>query len=666
MFLFGVDYYPEHWPEERWALDVRLMVEAGFNVVRLGEFAWTKIEPCQGRFDFSWLDRAIQLFQERGMRVILGTPTASPPAWLMQPNPELFRVREDGHRLTYGNRREYCPNHPLYHAHTREIVRAMAEHFAQNPAVIGWQIDNEFGDRCYCPVCRAGFQKWLQRRYSTLDELNQRWGTIFWSHLYSDWDEIPVPLSTGNSPNPSLALDFYRFCSNSYVEYQKIQIDLIRQICPGTIITHNFMGFKYEFVNYFDLAADLDVVSYDCYPRMQWTMQAEVDPGWQALAYDTMRGLKGKNYWMMEQQAGQGGWEQLSVMPRPGELRLWAYQAIAHGADAIVFFRWRTSRFGTEQYWFGLLDHHGTPGRRYAEIKRMGKEIASAGMSLLSTTLKAETAFLLSYDVRFAFQIQPNNPQFSYPAHFYHLYQAFHRRNIPVDVIGPDADFSSYKLIVAPSLYLLSEHLVDRLNQFVRDGGVLVLTQRSGVKDETNLVIDEPLPGRLGEACGAEVVETDSLAPGMTNSIVFEPTHWREVPPFEVGVICDILKPISACAIASYTQEYYAAQPAITLNHYGKGQAIYIGTIGTAALYDEVTSWLQQRLRLESILDQSSNIEICRRQGESGEFLFLLNHTNQPQPVNLEFDYTKTLDDQRLPAGLHSLPPKEVWVLIRE
>ncbi|MGD9048915.1 MAG: beta-galactosidase, partial [Anaerolineae bacterium] len=324
MFYFGVDYYPEHWPEKRWLEDARLMAEAGLNVARLAEFAWSRIEPREGEYDFDWLDHAILILADRGIRVILGTPTASPPPWLMARLPDAFRVREDGQRVTFGNRREYCPNNPDYQEHSRRIVTRMAEHYAGHPAVIGWQIDNEFGDRCYCPVCATAFQGWLRQRYGTLDELNERWGTIFWSHVYTDWAQIPVPLTTGGAPNPGLALDFSRFMSDSYVAYQQMQIDILRERCQPSgaarrqVISHNLMGFKYDLINYFDLARSLDIVAWDNYQRMQWGMHAMVDPSYGALAADTMRGLRGQNFWVMEQQAGSGGWEVISVPPRPG------------------------------------------------------------------------------------------------------------------------------------------------------------------------------------------------------------------------------------------------------------------------------------------------------------------------------------------------------------
>ena len=231
MFPFGVDYYPEQWPEARWPVDARLMAEAGFNVVRLAEFAWAKLEPQPGQFDADWLDRAIAILAERGLRIILGTPTASPPAWLMAANPELFRVREDGQRLSFGNRREYCPSHPLYREHARQIVTRLAENYAGHPAVIGWQIDNEFGERCYCPVCAQAFRDWLRRRYGSLAEVNHKWGAAFWSHQYSDWDQIPPPLSGAGAPNPGLALDCYRFASDAYVTFQQQQLEVLRARC---------------------------------------------------------------------------------------------------------------------------------------------------------------------------------------------------------------------------------------------------------------------------------------------------------------------------------------------------------------------------------------------------------------------------------------------------
>jgi beta-galactosidase len=663
MFNFGVDYYPEQWPRERWAIDAQLMAETGFNVVRLAEFAWVKMEPADGQFDFTWLDDAIAILSAQGLRVILGTPTASPPAWLMSHSPDLYRVREDGVRVTYGNRREYCPNHPGYLQYSRRITAEMATHYAQNPAVIGWQTDNEFGDRCYCSVCIQAFQSWLQHHYESLDALNEQWGTIFWSHTYTAWSQIPGPLSTGHSPNPGLALDYYRFCSDSYVEFQQLQIEILRKECPTQFITHNLMGFGYDKINYFDLAQPLDFVSWDNYPRHQWSFQTKVDPASAALSSDTMRGLKRKNFWVMEQQGGPGGWELVSVAPRPGELRLWAYQSIAHGADAIIFFRWRTARYGTEQYWHGLLDHDATPGRRYQEIKQMGHELKTVGTEILGATVKADVALVLSYDSRFAFQIQPNNPQLGYPAHLTQIYRAIYECHVSVDVLAPTDDLSAYKLIIAPMLHIVTPEIAANLSRFVENGGTLVCDIRSGVKDKANAIVNLRLPGLLKEIMGVEVEDYASLTADMAQPLQFC------IPALEgksanTSAWCDILKPTGSEIVASYSDDYYAGKPAITLNHYGKGQAVYVGTAGDEALYPALMPWLLKAAQIDRPVNQSATqgIEIAVRWQGDRRFVFVLNHTDQVQVVTLDSPMKDLLSGAQI-EGQIQIQPKEVYLL---
>jgi beta-galactosidase len=663
MFNYGVDYYPEHWPEERWAIDAGLMQAAGLNIVRLAEFAWSRLEPQDGHFDFDWLDRAIEVLARHGMRVILGTPTASAPPWLLQNNPDMFRVLESGLRQTYGNRRNYCPNNPAYHEYTARITTRMAEHYRDNPHVIGWQTDNEYaqGDRCCCEICRKAFADWLQARYGTLDELNRQWGTVFWSHEYSDWNQIPVPVKTGMSPNPGLALDYYRFSSDSYVRYQKLVVDILREKCPAHFLTHNFMGFGFGQLNYFDLAKDLDLVAYDIYPRMQWNMAAEVNPGNNGLGHDTMRGLKRKNHWVMEQQSGSGGWEIVSVAPRPGEIRLWAYQSIAHGADGVIFFRWRTALAGTEEYWHGILDHHAIPGRRYAEVKRMGEELARAGDKIHASEIKAPVAFLNDYDARWAFQIQANNPQFHYPLHFQQLYDAFHRHNTGIDVVGAHHDLSKYRVVVAPALHVVTPEMAENLRRFVEGGGMLLLTARSGVKNLANDVIAQPLPGLLAELAGVEVEEYDSFAEGMQNPLEFC------LPGFDGVQACatiwaDVLQPTSAAPVALYTQDYYAGKAAITLNRFGDGKVIYAGTLGEAALFDVLADWMLKEAGVQPLLQTPAGVEVTARWQNGSRLLFVLNHSHQTQAITLDKQYRNLLNGVVF-NGQAELPAKEVWVL---
>jgi beta-galactosidase len=663
MFPFGADYYPEQWPLERWPEDARLMKEAGFNVVRLAEFAWSRLEPGEGRFDFTWLDRALEILHAQGIAALLGTPTASPPPWLMSAHPEIFRLGEDGRRATFGNRREYCPSHPVYAEHSRRIVSTMAAHYAAHPAVIGWQIDNEFGDRCFCPLCQARFQDWLRERYGSLDALNASWGTDFWSHVYTDWQLIPVPLASGGSPNPGLALDFRRFVSDTYAAYQKMQMDLIRAACPGHFITHNFMGFGYEGLDYFDLARDLDLVSWDNYPSGFWLKdRLALEPDALGLGHDAMRGLKKMNFWVMEQQAGPSGWETISPAPRPGDLRRWAYQSIAHGADGIVFFRWRTARYGTEQYWHGLLDHHGRPGRRYEEIKRMGAELTRIGDGIRKAQVKAKVAILQSYDSRFAFQIQPNNPRFRYGEHVLNIYQAFFHLNIPVDVIAPQADLSGYGLVIAPALYVLPEATAAALARYVQAGGTLVVTPRTGVKDEANAVVNQPLPGLLAEVCGLTVAEYDSLSEDAPQSIRFLLPELKALGSFEERTWCDLLAPAGARVLAEYASDYYAGRPAITLNQHGSGQAVYVGVFGDRALYRALLGWLVQSLNIPPVMDAPEGIEVAERWQGDRRLLFILNHTCASGKVSLPGGYINLLDGKVL-RGKLTIPGRDLVIL---
>jgi beta-galactosidase len=665
MLYFGVDYYPEHWPAEQWPEDARLMAEAGFNVARLAEFAWSRMETREGEYHFEWLDQAIETLDAQGIQVVLGTPTASPPPWLMAKSSDLFIVREDGRRATFGNRREYCPNSPVYQHYTRRIVTRMAEHYADHPAVIGWQTDNEFGDRCYCSTCADAFRDWLRSRYGSLDELNDRWGTAFWSHTYTRWDQIPLPLTSGRSPNPGLALDFYRFASDSYVAYQQIQVEILRETCPEHFITHNLMGFGYDRIDYFDLAQELDFVSWDNYPRGYWMMQPTVDPTPAALSADTMRGLKRRNVWVMEQQAGPTGWETVGMTPRPGELRLWAYQAIAHGADAVVFFRWRTARFGTEEYWHGVLDHHGTPGRRYEEIARMGKELVETGEEIEGSQIRSSVALLLSYDSRFAFQIQGNNPGFSYARHFSHIYRALLRHHVSVDVVGPSDDLSGYDLVIAPALHVLSEPMAHHLTQFVEAGGVLALTSRSGVKDEANAVINRPLPGLLADLCGVDVEEYDSLPEDARRELRFETADSPSEgsAPIYASVWCDVLEPHGADVLARYTEDYYAGRPAITRNRVGAGEAVYVGTLGEAALYQTLIPWLLDLAEIEPILAAPGAIEVGERWQGDRRLIFLLNHTGEEQEVLLDEPRASLLENGVILYGAVTIAPKDVLIL---
>ena len=653
---YGADYYPEHWPEARWEEDVRLMADAGLNVVRMGEFAWTEMERREGVYTFDWLDRAIALLAGYGIVSVLGTPTATPPAWLMRAHPECFLVEESGRRLTFGHRRNYCPTNAVYREYSARIVQALAKHYADNDNVIGWQIDNEFGDRCYCSACQRAFHSWLRSRYGDVESLNEAWGTVFWSHTYTAWDEIPLPWSSSYSHNPSLALDYRRFMSDTYADYQSVQVGILRRCCPDTFVTHNLMGFGYPKLDYFRLGQDLDFVSWDNYPRYR----GEPDLAVRALAHDTMRGIKARPFWVMEEQAGPTGNVEIHSAPRPGEISYWSWQAIAHGADGIVYFRWRTCRSGSEEYWHGLLDHDGVPRRRYAEAKKMGQRLEALGPVLDGSRVQAPVAMVLSYDSRFALQNQPQNPGFSYEDLFTRFYRALWTRNIGIDVVPPDADLSPYALVSAPALYILPSETAQRLSAYVRSGGLLVTTCRTGVMDVHNVVVDQALPGLLAEVCGVEVDEYDSRPP--QDACTVAATSLLGGGTYSARTWADVLAPKGAEVLANYSADWFAGRAAITAHDHGEGMAIYIGVIPSDHLMDRVVGWACKQRDIVSPLGVSRGVEVTVREKDGSRYVFLLNGTGSRQTTDIG-DGGVDLSSGEDVSGSVTLEPLETMVL---
>lgn len=655
---FGADYYPEHWPEERWEEDVRLMKQLGLDVIRMGEFSWAKFEPRTGEFDFGWLDRAVELLADNGIKTILGTPTATPPAWIIEQSPEILPIDQEGRVRGFGGRHHDCQSNPIYHAHIDRLVRAMANHYKDNTHVIGWQTDNEYGnshmDLCYCDSCQKGFHQWLEEKYGTIEALNQAWGTAFWSQTYDHFGQIPTPKITPNSHNPSLLLDWKRYCSDLVVEFQQIQIDIIREICPQQFHTHNFMGF-HDKVDYFDLAKPLDFVSHDQYPVSFPTERpAAQQPETLAATLDLVRGFKQQSFWIMEQQAGPTGWQLIGRSPRPGQLRLWTAQTIAHGADTVVYFRWRTCSFGTEQYWHGILPHSGTPNRRYKELQRTISDLAPVMEACKGALPPAEAAILFDYGQNWALEIQPHHPELDYIDQITKYYNSFYEKNIPVNFINQSEDFSKYRLLVAPLLYLMDEELERKLGRYVENGGHLILTMRTGVKDETNICMTHrELPGNLGDLLGVEITDYDCLR-DLDMSVSLD---GEEFPCFKW---CDIITPKGANIIATYTMDYYTGEPAITSNPYGDGIVYYVGTEPGAELMEALMKGVFENVGINLEL-ADINAEATIRSNEGVDYLFVLNHEGADRSVNIPEGWEPVFSD--VCSGI--LPPYGIAVYKR-
>ncbi len=639
---FGTDYYPEHWPRERWETDARLMQEMGIQVVRMAEFSWHRMEPSEGKYDFDWLEEAIALLAKYGVKTILGTPSAAPPAWLINKYPDILPIDRQGRVRGFGGRHHDCQSNPTYRKYVSAMVTAMAKRFAKNPNVIGWQTDNELGnshgDLCTCDSCRKAFQGWLKKKYQTVEKWNTAWGTHFWSQEYNDFSEVFAPRITVTGENPSAMLDWKCFCSDLIVDFQQKQIDIIREYCPNHFITHNCMGFA-DKVNYFDLNRALDFASHDQYPGGFYAIMPHENTYDMAANLDITRGFKQQTFWIMEQQSGITGWEIMGRAPIPGQLAAWAGQSVAHGADCVVFFRWRTCTAGTEQYWHGILPHSGNPGRRYQELKALIGKLGPYMDEMQDSMPKSEVAIVFSYRQEYAMQLQPHNPDLNYVGQIKKYYKELYKNNIPVDFIEDTDDFSRYKLVIAPLQYLMTPELEQRYFDYVKQGGRLILTMRTGVKDDTNICMsDRELPGRLGDLCGIEILDYDCLRDvkvqvelcghEVLNNTVQDERRQAATKDeiYQGSKWADIITLKGARAIADYASEFYAGTPCITENAYGDGKAYYVGTEPEDELMAEVLGLVTKAAGIVSLGRSDEEVELCIREKDGKKWIFAINY----------------------------------------
>jgi beta-galactosidase len=654
----GADYYPEHWPEERWETDLRLMREAGFNIARVAEFSWVLFEPEEGIYEFDWLDRWLKLAGEHGIKAIIGTPTAIMPAWLARKYPEALEMKGTGKRTVWGGRRHNCYSDADYRRLSEAIVRQLAKHYGPDPGVVGWQIDNEIGSAdCRCPKCEQGFQQWLQRKYGDLNELNRAWGTHFWGQRLAAWSEVVIPDDrTGDwaISNPSASLDWQRFMSDKQVEFLNAQVKILKESCPDRqFITHNFMGL-HNSLNYYDLAKELDFVSWDNYPKLSPAIAYEA-----SLAADIMRGLKKQNFLIMEQTAGPLGWSIFSRSPQPGELRKICYQQLAHGADGQIWFRWRSCTVGREQYWHGLLGHDGKAGRRYREAAQVAREYRELTPLLKGTTPQPQAAVLYDYDSIWALKIQQGYPGGAHRDAIQRYYDALFRAGVNVDIVRPGDDVRQYKLVLAPHLHVLSDAVARQLVEYVQHGGVLLADCRTGVKDATNLAYARTLPGMLSPALGIEITEYESLELGITDK---ESTTYKLRTEQELGSsytavqYADWIAPQEAKALAWYDEPHLQEYAAVTRNDYGQGVGWYVGTIaGEAAFYDKLIGRVLEDAGIRPLVRPPAGVEAAVRANGKRALVFLINHTADEKSVPVPpgkrelLGGAKTSDAQRLP-----------------
>ena len=523
----GVCYYPEHWPEERWPSDAHMMREAGITRVRIAEFAWSRIEPEPGRFDWSWLDRAIEVLAAEGLRIIMCTPTATPPKWLVDAMPEMIALDRDGRQRGFGSRRHYCFSHEGYREQCQRICRAVAERYGRHEAVTAWQTDNEYGChdtvQSFSAAAREAFRKWLEQRYSTIESLNEAWGNVFWSMEYRSFDEIELPNLTVTEANPAHWLAFRRFSSDQVVSFNRLQVDILREHSPGRDILHNAMGF-YTGYDHFDLADDLDCLGWDSYPLgfLEMFRFSEADklrfartghPDIAAFHHDLYRGCAKDERWcVLEQQPGPVNWARHNPAPLPGMVALWTAEAAAHGAELVSYFRWRQAPFAQEQMHAGLLRPDGQPAPALREIDGLLEMLPPAD---ITGPRSRHAAIMFDYQAEWMTQIQPQGEGLSALWAAFSCYEALRELGLNVDFVKPGTDISSYSLLVLPCLPIVSDKTRRTLMAFK---GQIVVGPRTGSRTDDFRIPDELAPGPLTQQLGLTVAKSETLRPSLTHS----------------------------------------------------------------------------------------------------------------------------------------------------
>ena len=632
--IFGVDYYPEHWPEERWAHDLDEMVALGFNTIRIGEFAWSRFEPADGEYDFAWTDKVAELCAERNITIMLGLPVRNPPAWLFARHPDMAIRAHDGHRESYGSRYTVCLNHAELRRYALRLTRAIGERYAGSDAIASWHLDNEFGDGsiCYCERCRQAFISWLQDRYGSVEKVNEAWGLVFWSLEISDWDQVWVPARINRFPhNPSLLHDYRRFVSDTTAGFVREQGDVLRRAAPGAIITTNLQSMTRYHTDYYKMCEPLDVAAVNYYPPSSY-VSADLD---------IVRGTKQAPFWVVEQRSGpQGFTHRAFPTPQPGETRMYTYQSIAHGADAVLYFRWRATPFGQEQFHGSVLRHDGSRTRFAEEIAQVGAELHELGPELNGSVVRNDVAMIMSYESRWALDDFRPHPSLEYRDLFLRFHGGLERRQIGADVVHPEADLRSYKVVLVPMLYVLSTGALENIAAFVAGGGTVVVTCQSGVKDENANILAPELAARLNELLGVRVTESIALADGERRSMKL-----LDGDSYECEYWVDIAEPTSAEVLATMGGDWYEGAPALTRNEYGEGQAFYIASIPEARFYDSVVARVVEDAGVSRVLAAGPEIEAVRRVTESASYVFVLNRSDRRRAVRVPAQYETLLSD---------------------
>ena len=638
--LMGTDWYPEQWPESRWETDLRLMESSHIQVARIGEFAWSRMEPSEGQFEFDWLDRSIRQAEKHHIAIVLGTPTATPPAWLTQKYPETLRVGENGQMVSHGNRAHASVTSVKYREFCRRITEEMAKRYGHDANVVGWQIDNEYGyaQMSYNDEARHQFQDWLKTKYKSIESLNEHWTTSYWSQTYDNWSEIPIP-SQGH--NPGLMLDWKRFVTFAWTSYQQNEIDAIRAVSdPRQFITGNLMGYGFDGFDHYVITRPLTFVSWDDYVG-----KGHLDPDSNGISHDLERGLKQEDFWVIETQPGFVNWSSLNNSLDKGEVRAMAWHDIGHGADEVGYWQWRSALNGQEQLHGTLIGPDGEPVPLLDEVAQTAKEFAQTEAAFRGSRVISQVALLNDYESRWAIDWQKHTAKYNQFEILKSYYHSLRKLSQSIDIISPYTPLDSYKLVVAPDLNLIPKELAEHLASYVQNGGHLVLGPRSGQKDEYNALLPMREPGYLAAALGGQVEQFYALESNIPAS--------GRLGAGEAMVWAEWLKATAADAqvLLRYgtSNGWLDGQPCVITRHYGQGQITYVGAVLDEKLMSSTAEWLAKNSGIAPVFGPvPDGIEVSRRVKNGSAVFVLINFQKEKKNVPLPRAMRSLLDQKEV------------------
>ena len=648
--LYGGDYNPNQWPKEIWEQDMVYFKDARINSATINVFSWAKIQPAEDTYYFDELDEIVEVLSKENYDIILATSTGAMPAWLYKKYPEVARTDYFGRHHKFGQRHNHCPNSLVFQKYAKALVEKLAERYAHNPHVTCWHISNEYGGECYCENCEKAFRVWLKNKYGTIEAVNKAWNMEFWGHTVYDWDEIVLPNALGDGMEngtdtafAGLSVDYRRFMSDSMLENYKMERDVVRRYNPDTIITTNLMG-TYKFLDYFKWAKEMDIVSWDNYPSYNtpWSFTA--------MSHDLMRGLKDAPFMLLEQTPSQQNWQPYNSLKKPGQMRAQSIQTMAHGADTVQFFQLRRSVGGCEKFHGAVIGHVGHNNTRvFREVKQLGEELERLGTSTLGSVNQAYVGILFDWDNYWALDYTSGPTEdLKYVDQIHHYYKFFYDNNIGVNMIPVDADFSKYKIVVAPVLYMVKEGMKEALTKFVENGGILITTFMSGLVNESDNVHLGGYPGPLRELAGIWVEEIDALAPEQTNTITF-----TDGTRMTCNLLCDLMHLEGAQLLASYDENFYAGMPAITKNTFGKGCTYYIGTNMGQEGIDKVLKMATQQAGVHPVVKDPTALEVVCRKTANSTHYYIFNFKETEIVIPDQFvGYTDLLTGKKVESGM--------------